>query len=413
MDPVVPVPVPNGRRRLIPSRLGRWPAVATLAALAALTFPLVKSNVKEPWFLCEFRGDLYVAGQNILHGVDPYRPDYIAAQARVKRDGGNPVTNFILPVYPAPTLVVAAPLSLLPFGVAGMLYLVLAIASLILSLRVLEVRDPRCLAAMVVSIPALLALIDGTISPVLMLGAALAWRCRDHVRRCGAAVASVVVAKLFLWPLLAWMLITGRLRAFRAAVVIGVAIVVVGWALIGFAGLTGYPHMLANLNYVEADVGVSLVAGLHAVGLADSGANVLALVVAAAILACAGILVRKPDGQRRAFALAVMAALIATPISWPNYLVLVYVPIALVSPGFSSLWLVPLLAYAAPETQTHGNLLEIVPTLIIEAAVLGRLLWPKPFRRQEFPGAGRQMHHESDRESGSGVDYRDSLRVMR
>jgi len=64
-----------------------------------------------------------------------------------------------------------------------------------------------------------------------------------------------------------------------------------------------------------------------------------------------------------------VAALVASPIVWPHYLALLLVPIALVSPGLSALWLVPLLAYVAPVAQTHDHPWAIVPYLIICAIV--------------------------------------------
>jgi hypothetical protein len=344
--------------------------------LVALTVPLLSTSAHSAWFLCEFRGNLYNAGQDILHGLNPYRPGYIATQAHTLRDGGTPVTNFILPVYPAPALVAAAPLSLLPFQLAATVFLACSMGALLVSMRLLGVRDLRCVACMVVSIPVLLALIDGALTPLLVLGIALAWRYRDRVGGCAAAIAAVVVAKLFLWPLLLWTLMTRRLRALRAAVVIAAGMVLGGWAMLGFAGLAGYTHMLSDLNAVESGVGVSLVAALHAAGVSTHAANVLAVAADVPVLLAAWWHARRPGGDRRALALAVLAALTATPIAWPNYLVLVFVPIALLSPGFSPLWLVPLLGYLAPQTQTHGRVIEMIPYLVIETIVLAYTLRP-------------------------------------
>lgn len=366
----------------------RRPALLIVGLLVALAVPMATGRMNTPWFLCEFRGDLYNAGVDILHGKDPYRPAYIAKQVQVQNAGGRPVTNFILPVYPAPALVAAVPFSLLPFQFAGTLYLACAIAALLLAMRIVGVRDMRCLAAMVLSIPVLLALIDGALTPFLVLGLAMAWRHRDGVRACAAAVAAVVVAKLFLWPLLVWLLVTRRLRALAIAAVIAAAMVVVGWALIAFHGMAGYPHMLSNLNAVESGVGVSLVGALHAVGISTHSANILALGAAMPVLAVAGWQARRPGGERQAFALAVMAALTATPIAWPNYLVLAYIPIALLSPRFSWLWLVPLLAYVAPQTQTHGHLAEMVPYLVIELVVIARTVLASEAGRRKLRPIG-------------------------
>ncbi|MDQ6834941.1 MAG: hypothetical protein M3016_02030, partial [Actinomycetota bacterium] len=49
-----------------------------------------------------------------------------------------------------------------------------------------------------------------------------------------------------------------------------------------------------------------------------------------------------PGGDRRAFGLAVLAALTATPIVWEHYMVLLFIPIAMASPQLSRAWLIPL-----------------------------------------------------------------------
>lgn len=365
-------------RAAVTSRTARRPRtrVAVVAAvLAAMIAPVVSSNTSLPWFLCEFRGDLYNAGRDIARGRDPYRAAYIAHQAAVKRAGERPVTAFIVPVYPAPALVAAVPVSLLPFPAAGLLYLLLEIAALMAALRALGVTDLRCLGAMIASVPVLQALIDGALTPFLMLGAAAAWTQRERFWRSAVAVGSIVAAKLLLWPLLGWMLLTHRLRGLAASVTTALTLLLVGWASVGFAGMTGYPHMLSNLVYVEQSVGVSLVALLMAAGVSSSAAHPIVILAAAALLIAARLVYHRPDGARRAFGLTIIAALTASPIAWPNYLALVFVPIALASPRLSSLWFVPLLAYAAPATQTHGRLLEILPYVLIEAIIAGRLLW--------------------------------------
>jgi hypothetical protein len=63
--------------------------------------------------------------------------------------------------------------------------------------------------------------------------------------------------------------------------------------------------------------------------------------------------------------------------------VLAYIPIALLSPGFSWLWLVPLLAYVAPQTQTHGHLAEMIPYLVIELVVIARTVLASPAGRRK------------------------------
>ena len=105
------------------------------------------------------------------------------------------------------------PLGLLPFALADFLFFALSIASVVIALRLLEVRDWRCHAAAFTSVPVFAGIADGAISPLLLLGAAAAWRYRNSLWRGAAAVAVLVVAKLFLWPLWLWLVYTRRYAA--------------------------------------------------------------------------------------------------------------------------------------------------------------------------------------------------------
>lgn len=359
---------PAGPRRRSSPRLR---LVALLIAIAALgAVGVAHSPFRYPWFLFEFRGDLYKAGTAIVDGRNPYRADFIARQAAAARAGGKPQTSFAVPVYPAPALVGAVPVGELPFGLAGTLYFILSVVASLVSLRLLGVRDPRCFLLMGLSIPFLHTLIVGAVEPVLMLGIAVAWRWRSRVWPAGLAVATVVAAKLFTWPLAVWLLITRRWRAFAVAVGAGVLGTLLAWSVIGFAGMIDYPRMLSDLTFVEQDVGVSFVAGLRAVGVTAAAAHAATMLVACALLFAASRPAAAADGGRRQFGLVVMGALVASPIAWPHYYTLVFIPIAMASPAFSLLWLVPMLAWLAPQTQTHGDLLKIVPYLAIDVIVI-------------------------------------------
>ena len=101
----------------------------------------------------------------------------------------------------------------------------------------------------------------------------------------------------------------------------------------------------------------------------------MALLLAGGLLIAAWRIARRPDGDRRAYGIAIIAALVGSPMVWPHYLALLFVPIALVSPTLSWLWLTPLLAY--PVAQTTGRPWVIPLYLAIVAAPLVRL-WPWP-----------------------------------
>jgi alpha-1,2-mannosyltransferase len=211
---------------------------------------------------------------------------------------------------------------------------------------------------------------------LLLLGAAAAWRWRSTVARPAIAVASVVVAKLILWPLAVWLALTRRFRALGFAVLLPLTGTIAAWAVIGFAGLTAYPHLLASDAYKDEGRGFSLVSALLSLGFPVGPARALALSLAVALLFAAWLLVRRPDGDARAFGLAVMAALIATPVLWDHYLVLLFAPIALLAPRLSLIWFLPMLAGVARVPVTHASIWHSVVDLAIEAIVIGLLSRP-------------------------------------
>jgi hypothetical protein len=299
--------------------------------------------------LFDFKGGLYDAGRDILHGHNPYRPGFLAAQAAVMRAGGIPLgataqNAFSIPVYPALANLAVVPLSLLPFWLAGAVFTLLSIAAMIGGLRLLGVRDWRCLVVALLSWPFLFSLDLGALGPLLLLGAGVAWRWRERLWPPAIALAAIVVAKLFPWPLGVWLLVTRRFRTLALAVVIGLVATFAAWAVIGFDGMAQYPRMLSNLSVIEEGRAVSLVAVLLAIGVPAGLAKAAALAATAGLLGIAWRFARRPNGDAQAFGLAVIAALTASPIVWEHYMVLLFVPIALVSPRLSALWFVPVCA---------------------------------------------------------------------
>jgi hypothetical protein len=339
----------------------------------ALTLAILGSGLVKGPFLYDFRGGLYGAGQDITHGENPYRPAYLDRQAALKRAGDQPETVISVPVYPAPTLLATVPFSLLPYRLAGVLFSLLSIGALLAALWLLNVRDWRCYGLAFMSWPVLHGLMLGALTPLLLLGAAVAWRYRHGLWPPAIAIASLIAAKLFPWPLAVWLLVTGRRRAFVLTIALALGATGVGWAAVGFQGLADYPRMLSDLSFVSQDVGVSPVAGLMALGLPANAARAAALAAALLILYTAWLQSRNANADRRVFGFAVIAALVASPMVWPHYLALLFIPIALASPRLSPLWFAPLLAYLAPTAQTTGRPWAIAPYLAITALTLLRL----------------------------------------
>jgi hypothetical protein len=299
------------------------------------------------------------AGRDVLAGHSPYPA--LASLPKVANHQA-----FAPFVYPAPFAVAVAPLALLPLPVASSLFTVLALAAVAGSLRLLGVRDWRCYAAAFSSFPVMSAIMLGTVTPFLLLGAAALWRWRNRPLVAGSLLAALVVTKVFLWPLGFWLLATRRYRATAWSVVLSVGAALAGWAAIGFAGLTAYPGLMRALTSLVGGEGFSPYALVRAAGGSPSAAT-LATFAAGAALAAA---VFRAHGERRAFTLALAAALAFSPVVWPHYLALLLVPVALTSRRLSLHWLAPIVFWFFAHGWSDGRLDRIVPVLALTACVV-------------------------------------------
>jgi hypothetical protein len=248
---------------------------------------------------------------------------------------------------------------------------VAGLAAVLGALRVLEVKDWRCYGIAVVSAPSINSLALGALTSFLLLGAAIAWRYRENARVVAIATAFTALLKLFLWPLGVWLLVTQRWRALTLSAAVGLVLLLGGWAVIDFAGFRSYPTLLHDLQKVEVPVSYSAVALFGLSGSAATAVTVLLSLVGVAAIALAA---RRVDGDRRAFAAAVIVSLLATPLLWMHYLLLLFVPLALYRPRLSGLWFLPLVLWATPTTHSHGTTWRIALALAVVAVVALRTL---------------------------------------
>jgi hypothetical protein len=300
----------------------------------------------------DFNGGLYKAGVAILHGRDPYRAGYLAHQAAIMRSGhiaaGETARHvFSVPLYPAAANLAVVPLSALPFAVAAGIYTVLSVAAMIGALHLLGVRDWRCYAMALISWPFLYGLVLGAIGPLIVLGAAAAWRWRGRVVAPALALATIVALKIFPWTLAVWLLVTRRWRTLAWTVALTALLTFGAWAIIGFDSLAAYPRMLSNATYLQEGRADSIATVLLVLGLSPGIAQAATLLAGLALLIVAWRLSRAPGGDRPAFATATIAALVATPLVWDHYMVLMFVPIALLWPRLSWHWALPVVPRTA------------------------------------------------------------------
>jgi hypothetical protein len=291
---------------------------------------------------------MWTAGHLVVHGQAVY-PYYL---------------------YPAPAAVLMAPIGALPWTAAVAVWWLISIAALLLSLQLLGVEDWRCYGAVFASSLAMWALEIGTITPLLTLAVAVAWRYRDRPVGVSLAIAFVVGTKLFLWPLAVWLLATRRYRAAFGSALATVVVTIASWAVIGFEGFLDYPHIIGHVASLVQDSSFSVLALVKALGMSGIEARLVSLLVAAAALALVFRAARGTNADRRAFVWAIGASLLISPIVWAHYFLLLFVPIALASRQLAVVWLLPLLYWALPHTAANGSVVVLLCGLAITLLIV-------------------------------------------
>jgi hypothetical protein len=333
-------------------------------------------------------------GHDVAHGVSPYAeidalPDAATARAL---DPEHIREVFRFP-YPAPTALVLAPFGLLPLAVAKGIFLALLVACILGVLVVLRVRDWRCYGLTFLWLPVLSAVRLGTLTPLLMLGTALAWRYRDRKMLAASAVALAVALKLFLWPLFVWFAATRRIGTGLIAATLAAALMIASWAALGFAGFTTYPTFLGNLSAAVEDKGYSITALTLAAGGSAGAGHLLGFAIGGLLLVAALRARINKGGDTAILALMVAAGLAISPIVWLHYFALLLVPVAASNPRLSIAWAVPVALWTTPNTwkqspwQIVVALLIGVVTVILSARDTAEDEKPQVVRRVTARGA--------------------------
>jgi hypothetical protein len=276
----------------------------------------------------DFSGTLWEPARAVLHGGAVYPPATHDAVVI-----GNPA------VYPPPFILAALPLALLPVHTAAWVWTLVLALCVVGALRIVGVRDWRCYVVAATSPIVMHGLYWGNLTLVLLVPVALAWRYRHRAVVVGVAVGIGIAAKLFLWPLLVWLLLTRRFRAAAIACASSLVLVLGSWAVIGFDGFVDYPALMRVVQDVYAVRSFSLATVAAGFGAPTGLAVAVSVGAGVVLLGLAAWLVQRGDGDRRAFALAVAAAVVASPIVWANYAALLFVPIAITWPRIAPAWL--------------------------------------------------------------------------
>lgn len=347
------------------SRIVRLAAVVFCGVLPLLTLvALFAEAIREDAVAFDFRV-FYGAAESVLRGETPYQAlnDPAAGVGRGY-------------VYPPLTAIGAIPFTVLPLEVAGLLVMALLVVAALAIPFVVGVRDWRCYGLVLLWPPVISAIQTGSVTILLALGAALTWRFRDRLLPSSASAGATLAAKLILWPLVVWLAATRRLAAAVLSCLIGFGLVLASWAAIAFAGLGDYPDLMRRL---EESVGSDAYT-VHVVAL-DLGAPTTlarAIWLAVGLMLLASIVVVGRRGyERRAFILAVAAALALTPIVWLHYFALLVVVVAVAQPRLGPVWFIPLAMVVTPGSG-HPTPFETSATLAVAALTVALALRVSP-----------------------------------
>jgi hypothetical protein len=309
--------------------------VIAIAAAGALTW--IEWALENGVLGFDFDGTLRHPAIAIRAGETPY-PSPVVNEVEV----GNPA------LYPPLLMLLVLPLTFLTDAAGTSVWIVVLAMAVVGALAIVGVRDLRCYALAMLSAPVIAGLIWGNATLVLTLPLALAWRYRDKWVLVGMCVGGAIAAKLFLWPVLFWLIGTRRYRASVWAVVCAIAALLTPWAVIAFRGFTDYPALLGTAEDVYAVHSYSIATMLAALGVATEHAVRLTL-LGGVVLAVGALVYGRRRLDDASFSLAVLAAVIGSPIVWEHYYALLLVPVAVLRPRLSWPWAIFVLFYF-----THG-----------------------------------------------------------
>ena len=184
---------------------------------------------------------------------------------------------------------------------------------------------------LLLSSPLISTLALGQVYPVLALGLVAAWILdrREDQRLSGAALGLVVALKPSLAPVLLWPLVRRRWGAFAAACVSGLAATLVGLLVAGPAATWRYVGVLnegsANAYWDNASIPAAMARFFTEHPFGQNLATLPWMVYVGYAVGIAVVVVTaariRGGGEAGLWAL-VAASLLASPIAWHNYLVL-------------------------------------------------------------------------------------------
>lgn len=280
------------------------------------------------------------AGSAVLHGLPVY-----------PRPGSPAVYSGASFVYPYFAVWPFVPLAAMSPALSGSVFFVVCGCAVLAACLVGAEADPWPATLVLCTTFTITGLQLGALSPLLFAGAVFLWRLRDRPLAFALLAAPVVASKLFLAPLLVWLLLARRYRALAYTSALSLTLIAVGFAL-GPLGPGQYLDLLSQLGTHEARSGFGLIGALMNAGLAPAGAEASAVAVTLALFAGAYVHFRRTGDERVSFCAGIVASLVLTPVLWSHYLILL--PAALITLGAPRRWFVILALASWAIAPPHG-----------------------------------------------------------
>jgi len=320
-------------------------------------FHLARSNGT---FAIDFRNEIYPEAQQLLRGQNPFP----SATADL-RHGSNHI-------WPPLVGYAAAPLTALPPAAAEVVIAVFGIACFGAALWIVGVRDWRVYGAASLWGSVIGEMRVAHLSLILCLLAAIVWRTRARTAVAGLTLGFAIGLKFFVWPLAVWLASLRRWWEAGIAAATGAATLLL---LLPFVGILEYVRLLRRLSAAFDQDAYSPYGLLIQAGAGSTVARGVWLALGAAVLALAW--------RRRSFALFVAAALLLSPIVWLDYFALTAVPLAVVRPTFSWVWLLPVLTFGIPSS---GAGIGLTTQTLRVLAVFAVVVWYTERRERHASG---------------------------
>ncbi|HEX5450756.1 MAG TPA: glycosyltransferase 87 family protein [Candidatus Limnocylindrales bacterium] len=266
----------------------------------------------------------YYAAANRLAAGSPLYP--AAALA-------GPFVHGIVEIYAyAPVFaVLVLPLTTLPAHVAAAAWLVIDLTATVAACALMPVAKTTRAAVLGISLLSFASLVNlnlGSVNGLLLLGLVLAWRLADRPLGGLATALSIAVRPALGLVPVGWAL-QRRPAAVGWAIVAGLALVAITVPVAGFGAWTDWLAVLANDRFAGSPHNGSVLGVLAAAGAGPTLQAIGSALALAGALAALWRSRRRDDGV--VLAVAVSGSLLASPLLWDHYLLLLAVPAAVMA----------------------------------------------------------------------------------